>query len=387
MHICIVDQGEIYGGAECFALDYIKAIYGQFDLSLCLSTRACDAYRETLAQFPKVRTHMLPMYSLRLTSPKSVLSFLCAVVKLIYYVKKEKVTYLYSNTVRGHMIASIASLCTGVPLLWMVHDLTFAPFFLKKLSFIPKKIAGVSPVVQEYVEKYVSSEDMKKFCIIPNGVFTNVPLVATKEYLQDINNATFTFEAGIRYISIIGRVDTWKGQDVFLRAIAYLAETQKMPANIHFLVVGDVTKTSQERIAYGEKLHQFVVEKELSSYVTFLGHQPIAEILPHTTMLVQASTAPETFGRTIIEGFMAGVPVISSFLGAAKYIISYGKTGLTFLPGNHEDLAHKILLLLEDTYLYNTIVQHARMEVEQKYSMKHVAELFLSIFTEDSERK
>jgi glycosyltransferase involved in cell wall biosynthesis len=46
------------------------------------------------------------------------------------------------------------------------------------------------------------------------------------------------------------------------------------------------------------------------------------------------SIQAESFGLTIIESMMAGLPVIASRIGAIPEIIEHKKTGLLFKPGD-----------------------------------------------------
>lgn len=380
--VCLIDQGEIFGGAECFALDFIKASQGKVELFLCTSTDLDERYKKALEAFPHIKKFQTYFPSLRPLSFQSLWIFTKAAWGLLRFVKKHRIEYLYSNTVRGHMLGAVVSFFSRVPLLWMLHDVTFPAFFMKRLSFIPVHIAGVSEMVLNFVRSTVGRSVEKKLMVIPNGIFTDEELIPDGEALHDMYGKKFIFEKEKRYVTLIGRIDIWKGQDVFLKAVAHLKSNGTLPADMEFLVVGDVTRTSDERIAFAKNLELFVETEHLTGIVHFLGHQTLANILPRSFILVQASTAPEPFGRTLIEAFSAGVPVITSRLGAAEKIVTYGRTGLTFDPGSSEDLAQKILFMQEDKNLYSTCVVEGKREVEQKYSMKRVIELFIEVFSE-----
>ena len=50
----------------------------------------------------------------------------------------------------------------------------------------------------------------------------------------------------------------------------------------------------------------------------------------------------EAFGRVAAEALACGVPLIASRLGAMEEIVTDGRTGLHFTPGNADDLAAKV---------------------------------------------
>ena len=55
-------------------------------------------------------------------------------------------------------------------------------------------------------------------------------------------------------------------------------------------------------------------------------------------VVVHASTAPEPFGRVIVEGLLAGKPVVASAEGGAAEIVSSGFTGLLIPSGDPQSL-------------------------------------------------
>ena len=76
--------------------------------------------------------------------------------------------------------------------------------------------------------------------------------------------------------------------------------------------------------------------------------QEVLALLGKAACLVMPSIWYETFGRTIIEAYAKGTPVVASRLGAMAELVDDGRTGLLFEPGNPDDLALKIHALLDD---------------------------------------
>jgi glycosyltransferase involved in cell wall biosynthesis len=65
-----------------------------------------------------------------------------------------------------------------------------------------------------------------------------------------------------------------------------------------------------------------------------------ADIVAHT------STAPEPFGRTVIEAMIAGCPVVVANAGALPEIVVDGVTGILTPPGDVVALADALVSLL-----------------------------------------
>jgi glycosyltransferase involved in cell wall biosynthesis len=84
----------------------------------------------------------------------------------------------------------------------------------------------------------------------------------------------------------------------------------------------------------------------------------------------------ETFGLVAIEAFACGVPVISSRSGAMQEVVTDGRTGIHFRPGDPEDLAEKVNWAWTHPKELETMGNSARLEFEAKYtSEKNIAML------------
>jgi glycosyltransferase involved in cell wall biosynthesis len=98
---------------------------------------------------------------------------------------------------------------------------------------------------------------------------------------------------------------------------------------------------------YEAELRAFAAEAGVADRVHFLGFRDdvarpmrAADVVPHT------SIASEPFGRVIVEGMLAGKPVIATAAGAALEIIEDGVTGVLVPPDGAAALSSAILKLL-----------------------------------------
>ena len=88
----------------------------------------------------------------------------------------------------------------------------------------------------------------------------------------------------------------------------------------------------------------------------------------------------ETFGRTIIEAYATGTPVIASRLGAMQEIVDDGHTGLLFDPGNVDDLTDKINKMLIKIDGHIEFGRNAREQFELKYSPEPAYQSLMEIY-------
>ena len=142
-------------------------------------------------------------------------------------------------------------------------------------------------------------------------------------------------------IGCVGRLRPWKGQHIYLRALAELVASQPdLRPHLRGLVVGAPERHAQ---GYREELSTLAHVLGLDDEVTFAGYRTdVPLLLRAMDLMVHASTAPEPFGRVIIESMAAGTPVVATKAGAVPEIIEHRRTGYLVEPGDPTDMARGI---------------------------------------------
>jgi len=97
-------------------------------------------------------------------------------------------------------------------------------------------------------------------------------------------------------------------------------------------------------------------------------------------VVVLSSSAPEPFGRVVIEGMAAGKPVVATAAGGVLDIIEDGVNGLLVPCKNSEALARAILGLLVDEDRARRIGQAARRRVEEKFAVQSQVDAIQAIY-------
>ncbi len=177
-------------------------------------------------------------------------------------------------------------------------------------------------------------------------------------------------------VGCIGRLVAWKGQDVFLKA---LAEVKREIPDIKGLIVGGGiakrdTDTSQP--SFQEELLALAQALGLAQNVHFTGFRDdIPALMGTVDILVHSSIEPEPFATTVIEGMMAGRPVIATNAGGMPEMINHGVTGLLVPPQDSQAMAQAILDYSHDRERMHRLalagqqVAHTRLTAQ-----RHIAE-------------
>jgi glycosyltransferase involved in cell wall biosynthesis len=134
-----------------------------------------------------------------------------------------------------------------------------------------------------------------------------------------------------------GRLTRWKGQLVFIEAMARL----KRP-DVHAVILGGGDP------GYRRELEKAVAASGSGTTFRFVDDCPdMAAAYMVADIVVSASTQPEGFGRVIIEAQAMGRPVIATAHGGAQETITPGDTGWLVPPNDAEALAAALARALD----------------------------------------
>jgi len=104
-------------------------------------------------------------------------------------------------------------------------------------------------------------------------------------------------------------------------------------------------------------------------------------------IIVNLSTQPEPFGRTIIEAMSCGKVVVATNLGGPKEIIENGVDGFLVEP-KVDEICEVILQILSDDELYKKISFAAMNKVKEKFSLSkqidQIEKLYVEIINENN---
>ncbi len=170
-----------------------------------------------------------------------------------------------------------------------------------------ERVIAVSHCIRDYITQNYRKTPVQAIRVIPRGVeLAELP----RGFMPDVAwLKTWTTAqpqlAGKAVLLLPGRITRLKGHEDFFAMIAGL-KAAGVP--VHGLVVGD---THAKKKAYMGELRASVEGMGLKDDVTFLGHRgDIREIMAVSDIVYCLSVQPESFGRTTLEAFAIGKPVV-----------------------------------------------------------------------------
>lgn len=138
-----------------------------------------------------------------------------------------------------------------------------------------------------------------------------------------------------------------------------------------FVIVGDGP--------YRERYTEQANEMGLRENVTWTGlmKDPFGEgVYDAADVVCQLSRWEEVFGWMIAEAMAFGKPVVATRVGGIPELIDEGKTGFLVNRGDVNTAAERVLRLLEDAELRQTLGGAGRLKTEEKFNLqRNVGEL------------
>lgn len=244
-------------------------------------------------------------------------------------------------------IALILKRLTGTPYTVMTHamDITlpFGPEGSSRKQRLVKKILAHADAVTT-VSTYTQAQ------LITIGVPTEkialvhpCPHVEEPKGAQDVND---TSDLGSKKVVLtVARLVERKGID---RAIDAMAEVVKTHQDVQYVVVGEGSDL--------QRLQNLVTKHELEDVVTFVGGvspDALAQWYKRCDMFVMpsremSSRDVEGFGIVFLEAGSFGKPVIGGRSGGVPDAIEDGVTGYLVDPESSQEIAQRIIELLDD---------------------------------------
>ncbi len=225
---------------------------------------------------------------------------------------------------------------------------------------ILRRADGIFAVSADVAAYLSPMSDPEKIVVVHDHLHAE-PLIARLEPRRSPKR----FAGDQPVVGIIGRITSYKRQDLFVRAIPWVA---KEVPEARFVIVGSALES--ERVYEGE-LKKLASELQVDDRLAFLGHRTDAlEIMAGLTVCCLTSDR-EPFPRTVLEAQLVGCAVIASDTGGCPEMLEDGVTGLLFpstRPDSHELLAENIIRLLGDDALRKRIAVNAKERLMQTFA-------------------
>lgn len=301
------------------------------------------------------------------------------IARLAAIIKDKKVDIVHARSRAPAWSAWAAAKRTGVHFVTTFHGTYSLGGKLKRrynsIMTRGERVIANSTFIASHIRKNYGV-DVHKLRIVHRGVDLerfDAHKVSAERVIALARN--WRLEDGVPVVMLPGRLTRWKGQAIFIEAIAAMERK-----DIRCLLVG----SDQGRTDYRKELEKMIADNGLNEIVRIIADcndMPAAYML--TDVVVSASTDPEAFGRVVPEAQALGRPVIATDHGGARETVIQGQTGWLVPPGDIKALAAAIdRVLLMDETARNNLAAKAVENVRQHFSKEAMCSKTLAIYDE-----
>jgi len=181
--------------------------------------------------------------------------------------------------------------------------------------------------------------------------------------------AEFKIPEGVLTIGIVAQLIERKGHRHLLAALPTVLESHP---NIRVLIFGQGPKE--------EQLRQQISAKGFDDIVQLVGFRDdLPRVLPNLDIQVHPADM-EGMGVALLQGSIAGLPIIASRVGGIPEVVQHEQTGLLIEPGSVAELEIALNRLLENPQLCRTFGNAARDYVRDNFSVNTMSDAHFALY-------
>jgi len=287
-------------------------------------------------------------------------------------------TVIHTNGFKMHVLGAWAA-GGKTPVVWHVHDYVSTRPVMARLMRLEARRCSAAIANSNSVADDLRATCPGRFDIttVYNAVnldrFKAEGAVAPLDELSGLPPAP---PETIR-VGLVATFARWKGQEVFLRALAAVPATVSVRG---YIIGAPVYQTRGSQYSLAE-LRALAAQLGLAGRAGFTGFvQDVGAAMRALDIVVQASTEPEPFGLSIIEAMACGRPVIASRAGGAAEIFEASGGALFHRPGDSADLANRIAQLAGDPARRMCLGRAGRAAAERLFAPPRLAQELIPIY-------
>lgn len=286
---------------------------------------------------------------------------------------------IHSNGIKSHLIATMAA--GGVPVVWHIRDLIGRRRLVARVLRMaaPRAFAAIaiSKLVERDARSVLGSLPIHVvYDAIDTGAFSPGP--GDVGWIDRM--AGFTQAVGpVVRVGLIATYARWKGQDVFLDAVARNPERSDAIPVRYFIIGGPIYETRGSQFSEAE-LRERADGLGVTARVGFVPFRnEIVDVFRALDIVVHASTQPEPFGRTIAEAMACGRAVITTDATGAGELAG-ADAAIQVPAGDPEALARAIRTIVEDPDLRARLQRRGREVAVEEFSRARLGDAVMRAF-------
>ena len=312
---------------------------------------------------------------------RGVFAGLWAIENLRRAIRRLQPSVVHSNGFKTHVLSVLVT-PFGVPIIWHIRDVLSRRKVMKPLLSLLQSRVSLVLANSDFVAKDAARTlRCSQVVTILNAIDIQrfSPGSAPPADLDRL--AGLTSLQNVLRVGLVATYAPWKGHAVFLQAAAIVAHL--IPREIRFYIIGGpIYSTATSQLTFNN-LNSLIRTYDLRTNAGLVPfqHDP-RPVYAALDVVVHASTAPEPFGRTIVEAMAMGRPIIAADGGAVPELVKTGIDGLTVPPADPQALAIAITQLANDDELRERLGRAGRATAALRFGRARLAPALEALYAD-----
>ncbi len=367
MKILFLDQSGKPGGAELCLLDIARSYRDR-----CLVCLFADGSFRTMLEEEQIPVKVLAT-SIDVQKDSSTFQGIYSIAQLLPLAIEvarlsRQYDLIYANTQKALVVGALASVLSRRSLVFHLHDILSLEHFSRTNQRIAVTLANrfASVVIANSLASqsaFIAAGGQAKTQVVYNGF--NLDGYRDVASQRQPTRQALGFTERDFVVGHFSRLAPWKGQHLLIAALNHC------PESVSAILVGDALFGEGD---YVTQIQQQVKDLNLEHRVRFVGFRSdVATLMAGCDLVAHTSTAPEPFGRVIVEAMLCGTPVVAAAAGGAMELVADGVTGWLVAPGDPVKLTAAIQRCYAQTELAQEIATTARIQASQRFDLVAIA--------------
>jgi glycosyltransferase involved in cell wall biosynthesis len=322
--------GNLYGGVERM-LAQLAAMQGHAGMepafALCFEGRLADEVRSAGAPLDVVGAARMSRPWTALRARRRFASALRA--------RRPDVVICHSTWAHGLFAPVVRR--QGIPLVFWLHD------SVTGRTLADRRARRTRPDLAVCTSRFAAESLPRLWDGVPaEVVHPPVPPVESGHLDPSVLRAQFETRADDVVILQASRMEAWKGHHTLLQALGRMRSTGGWTC----WIAGGAQRRQEE--AHLAEMYALAQQLGIALRIRFLGaRDDIAAVMAAADVLAQPNLGPEPFGIALAEGMNAGLPIVTTAIGAAPEIVD-PSCGILVPPDDPAALAEALRALIAD---------------------------------------
>jgi len=342
----------IYDGVD------IMSFYNVDFLPVIIKLPSLDLYKYRVSKFT--------------TYIRNTIFFIFSFFFLLFHTSQNKSIFkvIYFRTVFDLILFILTKPFLRQKMIYEIHDIPPLNHIFSNLIIQSLRRCDAIITISNFQKRILTNMGLpaKQMHVVPDG-FDSLHFKAISRKSKTYYRKKYGFEDDVKILLYSGQLSKWKNPLLIIQAVKILSNKIKHKYVMLFLGgnESDISRLRKQSEHLNIQFRGFVPPSEVPSFLH------IADVLIHNSPGTGKPGLMSFSPLKIFEYMAVAIPIVAPRQPAIEEIITDGNEGLLFSPDDANDLSEKIMILLTNKKLSDTLSKNAKQKAYLNFTYEQRA--------------